>query len=247
MQIRWFRVTCTLILSAAFAVLCSVSVFAQSEPDSESDNYKAINTFFGAGGADSCSDTYCAQQSVGDLAVGESGSANYGIMAGSRTTFEPVLEVLVEGGENNLGILSPNATASASTEVSVRSYLSSGYVVQLIGAPPKIPNHTFNNLATPTAPQVGVEQFGVNLRQNTTPAVGADLSQFPDSTFAYGAVTADYNTPNLFAFNENDIIASSNVSSGRTDYTLSFIMNISTDTPAGLYTTRLHALVVPTY
>ncbi|MGB4758598.1 MAG: hypothetical protein WBP26_00930 [Candidatus Saccharimonadales bacterium] len=248
MQLRWFRVVTALVLSALFAAFCSVSVFAQSEPDSASTNYQVTNTFFGAGGeVEACSDSYCSRQSLGDAAVGESSSANYGIVAGSLTTQEPLLEVYVEGGNNDLGILSVDATSTATTEVSVRSYLSSGYVIQLIGTAPKINAHTINNLATPTASQTGVEQFGVNLRQNTTPVVGADVTQFPDSTFAYGTVEPNYNTPDLFAFNPGDVIAYSNSSSGRTDYMLSFIINIAPNTPAGLYATRLHALVVPTY
>lgn len=248
MQIRWFRVTSALILSAAFAVLCSVSVFAAVEPESSSTNYQVYNTVFGAGGeVEACSDNYCSRQSVGNTAVGDTESANYKARAGSVYSEDALLEVMIDGEIANLGIVSVDATATAASEVSVRSYLSSGYVIQLVGGAPKISAHTITNLATPAAAQPGVEQFGINVVANTSPLVGANPSQFPDSTFAYGEADPDYDTPNLFAFNEGDIIAGSNVSSGQTNYTVSFIMNVSPNTPAGLYTSTMYAIVVPTY
>lgn len=239
-----------LSVSVFFGLFASVSVFAATDIDSSSSSYKAINTHFGSGGEDSCSTAYCSKQSVGSTAVGDANSANYGTTAGNTYSDDALLEVTVDGGVKdlgNLGISAVDATATASSEVSVRSYLSAGYVIQLIGTPPKINNHTINTLTTPTASQIGVEQFGVNMVANTSPSIGANPSQFPDSSFAYGVAANNYDTPNLFAYNEGDIIAGSSVSSGKTIYTLSFMMNIASSTPAGLYTTKLHALVVPTY
>lgn len=247
MKLMWPRVISALVVAMLFGAFASVSVFAQSAPDSSSDNYGVTNTFFGAGGQDACSDNFCSHQTLGDTAVGESSSANWGVVAGSQTTHEAILEVEIDGITNNLGILSEDTTATATNTLSVRSYLSSGYVVQLVGTPPKINAHTLTNLSVPTASQAGTEQFGVNMRQNTSPSVGAEAVQFPDETFAYGLAAPNYGTQNLFAYNDKDIIAQSDQASGRTDYTLSIIVNISPNTPAGLYTTKLHAVVVPMY
>lgn len=248
MQLRWFRVVTALVVSVSFAALCSVSVFAAVDPQSSSSNYQVYNTVFGSGGeVEACSDSYCSRQSLGEAAVGDSESSNYKARAGSIFSEGTLLEVNVDGGINELGVISTDATVTASTEITVRSYLSAGYVIRLVGTPPKIHNHTIATPATPSAAQPGVEQFGINVRENTDPVVGADATQFPDSTFAYGAAAANYNTPNLFMYNEGDVIAGSTVSSGQTNYTVSFIMNIASNTPAGLYTTKLHAIVIPTY
>ena len=231
----------------SFGALASVSVFAADPVDTKSSNWQAQNTVFGAGGEQACSDSYCSKQSVGDTAVGDSSSANYRSQAGSNSTPDPILEVNVQGSINDLGILSTGATATAQSDLSVRSYLSSGYVVQVVGTPPKMYAHTINALSSPSDSQAGTEQFGINLVTNTSPAVGKALEQIPDSTFAFGVIDANYNTPNKFMYHEGDIVARSNVSSGQTNYTISFILNISSSTPAGLYVGRFHAIVVPTY
>lgn len=247
MRLRWSRIISSLVLSLSFGALASVSVFAAAGVDSKSDNYQAANTVFGAGGVQSCSGEFCSEQSVGETAVGDSSGTNYGIKAGASFNKDALLEVSVDGGMKDLGLQADDATSADSIGMSVRSYLSSGYVVQLLGSPPKINGHIINNMATPTASQAGVEQFGVNLVANTTPLVGSDAVQVPDNTFSYGTVKPGYDSLNLFKFNENDIIAQSNSSTGQTNYTLSFIMNIAPNTPAGLYVTHLQVLVVPTY
>jgi len=244
MRLRWFRICSSIALSLAFAGLASVSVFAEN---TFSDNYQAVNTLFGAGGDTSCTDTFCAQQTVGDTAVGSSSSSSFGVQAGANADGGPTLEIYVEGKNNDLGIVKSEATATASAAMTVRSYLSSGYVVQLVGTPPKIAEHTITNLAVPAQSQAGTEQFGVNVVKNTNPAVGDDPVQVPDNTFAFGSVADDYATANFFTYNDGDIIVSSNVSSGETDYVMSFILNVAPSTPAGLYTSTLHAVIVPTY
>jgi hypothetical protein len=55
-------------------------------------------------------------------------------------------------------------------------------------------------------------------------------------------VTAGYNTCGLFKYVKGDTIASSSKSSGETDYTISYIFNISPTTPGGTYSMN-HVLV----
>jgi len=98
-------------------------------------------------------------------------------------------------------------------------------------------------LSTPSSPvssAVGTEQFGINLRQNTVgcgaPAnFGADPVQVPDNTFSFGTTAANYNTCGQFKYTKGDTVALSSKSSGETDYTISFIYNISDVTPNGEY------------
>jgi hypothetical protein len=98
-------------------------------------------------------------------------------------------------------------------------------------------------MATTAASSVGTEQFGINLRANTSPATfGADPVQVPDNTFSFGTVAAGYNTPNQYKYVKGDTIASSSRSSGETDYTISYIMNIGNLTPGGTYN-MAHVLV----
>lgn len=214
-----------------------------------STNYGVSEVKFGSGGElHACSTTYCAKQSAGELTVGNTKSTNYQAQAGGNTDRQPLLEVIVPGGAVNLGDLDPQTTASGSTGFSVKSYLASGYNVYIDGTSPQSRGgRVLTPMTTAAVPQIGIEQFGINLRQNTAPAVGADAVQVPSSTFSFGAPAAGYNTANNFKYVPGDIIAASSSSSGQTNYTLSMIANVATVTAGGSYSGRLVLNVVPTF
>lgn len=215
---------------------------------SSSSSYQVTETFFGAGGElNACSGTYCSKQSLGELTVGETKGTAYGAQAGFNTTDIPVLEIDVDGGTFDLGLLDENTTAYGSTTLRMRTYLAHGYVVRLYGEPLHHADHTFDTPAVPTNAQPGTEQFGVNLRDNATPDVGADPVQIPDNTFSFGTYSTDYGAADYFKYTEGDVIAESDSSSGVTEYTLSFIANIERLTPAGKYEATLSAVGVSTF
>jgi hypothetical protein len=72
--------------------------------------------------------------------------------------------------------------------------------------------------------------------------LGANPVQVPDSTFSFGTVASGYDTPCQFKYVNGDTIAQSAKSSGETDYTISYIVNINNVTPGGTYTMN-HVLV----
>lgn len=223
------------------------AVFAD---DPSSTHYKATETQFNSGlDLKDCSSHYCSKISIGDQGVDvlNGTSTNYQAQFGSDTSGDPELEVITESGTNNLGVLDATHTASVSRVVKVRNYKSNGYTIQLAGAPPSQGEHNLSNLTTPTASSAGTEQFGVNLRANTTPSVGADVVQVPSTQTSFGEPVSGYNTANLFKYIDGDIIASSASTSGETDYTLSMIVNVSNATPGGHYDGSYSAVVVPVY
>jgi hypothetical protein len=222
-------------------------VSAVTTAQSTSTNYRVDEYYFGTGGElNACSSSYCAKQSAGEAAVGNTTSTNYQAQGGFNTTDVPLLEVAVNGSID-LGILDTSLTHTGVASIQVRTYLASGYNMIISGSAPTYGSNTLTTLAAPTPSQTGVEQFGINLRDNATPNVGVDPAQYPDSSFSFGVPAADYNIPDSFTYNNGAIIASSNKSSGRTDYTLSMIANIKPSTPAGQYTTNLSVVVVPTF
>jgi hypothetical protein len=220
-------------------------------PQSSSGNYSISEVQIGGNGNAShdCSSSYCAQESVGGTSVGSASSASYAAQFGADTTDVPLLEVIISGGNQNLGTLDPSTTATATFGVKVRSYLSAGYTIYATGAPPSQGEHSLKALDTacPCTSQPGAEQFGINLVANTTPNIGSAPVQVPSGTFSFGAVTADYDQSNLFKYHNGDAIAGSSASTGETDYTLSMILNISDATPGGHYTSDFSAVVVPAY
>lgn len=221
---------------------------ALAQSSSSSNKYKVTETQFGAGSTkEQCSGSYCARTSIGDMGSGESASAAGSATFGSITPDEPLLEVIIEPGQSFLGDLSSTQTATKTTVVKVRSYLSNGYFVQVTGDPPKYGNHTLSTPSSPTASQVGSEQFGINVVANSSPSVGANPVQVPSSDFSFGEVEPGYDVPNLFQYTSGDTVARSTTASGRTDYTISMIVNISNLTPAGHYSGDFAAVVIPMY
>jgi hypothetical protein len=205
---------------------------------SASANYQVNEVFFGAGGdLNECSTSYCAKISAGETAVGNPSSSNYQAHAGFNTDRTPYLQFIVNGGNINIGVLSTGSATTTTATFSVKNYLSSGYSVVTVSNPPQNNSYTMHALSSPTASSAGTEQFGMNLVANTSPVTfGANPVQVPSSAFSYGAVASGYSTANLYQYNAGDTIAYSNSSSGETDYTISYIYNISNITPGGTYT-----------
>lgn len=231
------------------ALLLSPPVFGQQ---SSSANYQVNEVFFGAGGvANACSATYCSKQAAGEIAAGNTAGNAFRAQAGFNTGRQPYLAFSVAGGSTDLGTLSTIATATTTATFAVKTYLASGYIVQLVSDPPTNNGsnaHQMNAPSTPASPAIGVEQFGLNLVANTSPHIfGAPPVQVPDSTFSFGAVASGYDQSNKFKYVKGDTIAQSAKSTGETDYTASFIYNISDLTPDGLYTFNGTLVATSTY
>lgn len=240
----WYFSRLALLAVFVFASV-AVPVFAT---ESTSNNYQVTETQLGAGGMmESCSVQYCAQASIGDIAAGSGVAGPSTAAFGPLVSGEPLLEVIVDAGQSNLGVLTTEQTATKTTTVRVRNYLSGGYIMQVIGDPPKYGNHTLATPSTPAASSPGTEQFAINAVANTTPNVGAGPQQVPSDQTSFGEVVEGYLTANRFKYSSGDIVARSQSESGRTDYTISMIVNVSNATPAGHYSGDFSVVVVPVY
>jgi len=246
------------LVSLAVLSLLAVGGFTSvaAALQSTSAHYGVDETSFGSGGL-LCDVTqgdgsahYCASQTLGENAAGNSASANYQIQAGnSETDRQPYIEFVVDNTNINLGKLTSGTTAYATATFHVKTYLADGYTVVNASDGPQNGSYSMHTLSTPTASNPNAEQFGINLVANstacTTPApanFGADPVQQPDSSFASGQVGSDYDTCGLFEYKKGDVVAYSNASTSQTDYTVSYIFNITPITPGGTYTMN-HVLV----
>lgn len=228
-------------------------VFAQnivSANISSSANYQVVESEFGSSSSlESCSDQYCARASIGELFSGDSKSPS-----GQTAAFgsippesEPLLEVIIEPGESNLGELTTEQTASKTMIVKIRNYLSEGYTLQITGDPPRYQEHELAAPSSPVSAAPGTEQFAINAVANTSPSIGANPVQEPSGEFSFGEVMPNYNQSNLFKYTSGDVVARSLSESGRTDYTISMIINISAATPAGHFSGDFSAVVIPVF
>lgn len=234
---------CLLIITS-LVMLSGLPVFADTVP--KSTNYSFDESSVGMGGMlEANSTNYRATETSGDIAVGRASSANYQVIAGSKTTPDPVLAVAILNGNGNFGLFSASTTATTTTSFLVKNYTTYGYVVQIQGQPPTHDGHALPAMTVAGSSQTGIEQFGLNLVANTQPT---SLGANPDNgQFGYGQVAADYATPNTYKYTNGETIAYASKDSGETTYTISYIANVAGLTPGGQYTSAQTLIVVGTY
>jgi len=229
-----------------FLVCCTATQLVHAEPPPTSANYHFDETSITGGGLiESNSTSYRSSSSLGDTAVGNSASTSYQTEAGSQTTDDPALTFIIEDGDGSFNDFSATAAATATTSFSIINYTAYGYVVHIAGTAPSNGAHTIDPMATNDSSLPGTEQFGINLVANTSPiSFGAN----PDhGQFGFGSAVTNYDTANTYRFVSGEAIASAPKSSGRTLYTISYIVNVDTLTPGGKYTGDQTIIVTGTY
>lgn len=196
---------------------------------------------------------------LGDNAVGNSSSTSYQVNSGFNTTAQPGLTFVINTGAVNLGVLTASAKATGTATFSAKNYTSYGYAVTAVGTAPTNSGHSLTSLPSDTASSVGNEQFGLNVVSNPSAGVGADPVQNPAGppTFGYGeagdgasgvyGINRPYTIPDQWRYVPGETVASAPRSSGETDYTMTFMANISSTTPGGTYAGNLTLICTGTY
>ena len=232
-----------LVLTVAFAV--PVAAVAPTSSTYRFDEVSIGNS----NSIDSSSANFKSKNSAGDTAVGQSGSSNFQSQSGSNTTEDPNLSMVITSSSANFGAFSPSISSTATATFSVINYTSYGYVVQITGETPKNTNKQLNAMTTTAASSPGTEQFGINLVANTNPSsFGANPNNgTAPNDFGFGAATPNYGTANQYRYVEGESIAQAPRSSGKTDYTISYLVNVKPLTPGGVYKSNQTIIVTGTY
>ncbi len=242
-----------LVLLVLAAPVVPANAVCPSGQQSCSSSYSVGEAFFGNGGTlNSCSSSYCTKQALGETTVGNTASSNYQAQTGFNSNRNEYIEFNVNAATLNFGVLSTGSTKTGTATFNVKAYVANGYQVVNASPPPQYGGHTLSTASVPTASATGTEQFGINLVANTSPAsFGVAPVQIPSNSYSFGKVadntvntpsTARYDQTNQYMYRNGDVIAYSTKSTGETDYTISYIMNISNATPSGTYTMN-HVLV----
>ncbi len=236
--------------------LCLGVFTGQVLAQGSSNNFRIDESFVGPGGAlesnSSSFKTAPGGQSLGNQAGGaegnESTSTNFKTQGGATTTNDPSLSCTVNSSNINFGSLSTSTPATGTATFSVLNYTAHGYVVQIIGSPPSNGAYTLAAMSSNAASSPGTEQFGINLVANTSPSTyGANPVQVPSSSFSFGVAATNYNTANSYRYVSGETIASAPKSSGQTDYTISYIINVSNTTAGGAYAGNQSLVCIGTY
>ena len=136
----------------------------------------------------------------------------------------------------DMGQLSDKQTLKTQSQMAVGTNASGGFAITVNGGLMAAGTNVISSPIVPTYSSPGTDQFGINLVENTIPAVGIN----PEGTFANAVPSADYSIPNKYKYVPGDIIAySPNVSLMR-KFTISYILNSSSSLRAGVYTTTIN-------
>jgi len=134
----------------------------------------------------------------------------------------------------DFGNFSPSSTTSASSQMAVATNAQSGVSITTAGATLTSGNNVIVAPSSPTASQVGVDQFGINLRGNSSPSVGADPS-------GPGVITptAQYDIPNEYDYSDGSQAAYATTATDFRTLTVSYIVNVSSSQSPGVYNTNV--------
>lgn len=149
------------------------------------------------------------------------------------------------GSTVNFGTFSSSSTSSGVSLMCASTNGVSGYSITVNGSTLTClacsGTPTIAALATQTASSTDTAQFGLNLKDNTTPDVGAEASG------GSGAASANYGTADQYRFVTADEVASVAGATDSTLYTVAYIVNIPGSQAAGVYTATMTYIATATF
>ncbi len=131
------------------------------------------------------------------------------------------------------GELSKTGPKSLTSQYAGATNDPTGYSTSVYGITMSSGTNAIPALNSPAVSIPGVSQFGMNLRTNSAPNIGRDPAGAGTSV-----ALADYNQPNMFTF-KNQTISKSTTSTDFNVFTVSYLVNVSSSQPAGIYNTTL--------
>lgn len=148
----------------------------------------------------------------------------------------------ISGSTVDFGTFSSTAASTGTSVMAASTNGQGGYAITVNGATMTSGANTITALTTQTASSNGTEQFGLNLKDNTTPNVGAEASGTGS-----GAATANYGTADQFRFVTGDSVASAGGATDANAFTVSYLVNVGGATEAGTYTATMTYICTATF
>jgi hypothetical protein len=134
----------------------------------------------------------------------------------------------------DLGNLSTLVENAGTSQFGVATNADNGYTVTINGTTLTSGNKVIDVMSVPAANAPGTAQFGLNIRANTNPALGQDITGL-----GIGTVTANYDTPDQFLYQNGDIVATAVTGTLFDIFTVTYIVNVPPDQPSGVYNTTI--------
>ena len=134
----------------------------------------------------------------------------------------------------DFGEFSRTNAKAASSEMVVATNAGLGFTISLAGTTLTSGNNLIPALPSPAPSAPGNSQFGLNLRANSNPSIGADPAGPGVATTA-----GQYGLPNQFKFTQGDAVVTSATTTDNRKFTVSYVTNVSAAQEAGVYATTI--------
>ncbi len=143
------------------------------------------------------------------------------------------------GDSIDFGNLKNTKPSDAVSQFAAGTNSQTGYTIFALGTTMTSGNNTIPALPTPDISRPGTGQFGINLRANSSPAIGSNPSGPGTAT-----PTSGYNSPNHFKFPPGDAIASYGQPTDFNRMTVSYMVNVGSAQPVGIYSATISYLII---
>jgi len=226
------RLVISRVPTAAAAVPSSYTFANITNPSANNQTtYVRISTYSSTQGAGSFIDNGAvAFSTVTNFAVGAYVPPFLNLCVGVSVTGDCSQ---ASGDSLDLGVLSAQAARYATSQFAASTNDSTGYIVYGLGTTMTSGNNIIPAAVLSTS-RPGTGQFGLNLRRNNNPQVGADPSGAGSASPA-----AAYDFPDLFSFVPGSQLAASNVATDYNRMTAAYVVNVPSGQPIGVYSTTL--------
>jgi hypothetical protein len=207
-------------------------------PDSNSSTYVRISTF-------ASNDATGARTDEGAVVFSTVSNLQVEGYVPPYLTFCTGITVALDCSSANgdfiqLGELSKTSPNTATSQFSGATNDPGGFSTSVSGTTMTSGSNIIPALSGNTS-SPGNSQFGINLRANTNPGVGQNPTGSGTSVARPG-----YNAPNSFRF-ANEVITNSPISTNFRRFTVSYLVNASSNQPAGVYSATLTYVAVAAF
>ena len=181
-----------------------------------------------------------------DYATGAVDAGNVATSTAGLVTVDALVDeslTFTLGDQNvDLGTLTNATTGSGTSTMVASTNAQGGYTIDVNGTTLTSGSDTITALAAQTASTQDTEQFGINLKANTTPSVGSEVSGSGS-----GAASASYGTADQFRFASGETVASTGSPTNSNTFTVSYIANIAGVTEPGAYQALLNYVMTANF
>ena len=160
-------------------------------------------------------------------------------------TVNPTLVLNISSPTVSLGTLSTGSAGTGTHTAQIATNAGGGFILTYNGATLTSGSNTIPAYGSQVSSVNGTAGFGINMVSNTTPSVGAAVTQ---NSGTCNALPADYGTTNKFSYVAGTTTSLTNQTQpADCTYTVSYVANISSTTPAGAYSTPITYIASGTF